>query len=73
MWNFIGIVTRHDYHDYIDQIWDESEDVSKSCKVSVAIIHFANIVKVSERLIISYISKSEYINFSTLTISVYLW
>lgn len=70
MWNFIGIVTRHDY---VDQIWDESEDVSKSCKVSVAIIHFANIVKVSERLIISYISKSEYINFSTLTISVYLW
>lgn len=73
MWNFIGTVTRHDYHVYIDQIWDESEDVSKSCKVSVAIIHFANIVKVSERLIISYISKSEYINFSTLTIRVYLW
>ena len=42
-WNFISVTTRPDYHDSIDKIRNESENVR---------IYFAKIMKAPERSII---------------------
>jgi hypothetical protein len=47
MRDFIGIVMRYDYHEYIDKISEESENVYESCEVSIASVHFTKIANVS--------------------------
>lgn len=51
-WNFISVTTRPDYHDSIDKIRNESENVR---------IYFAKIMKAPERSIIYYIYKFQYL------------
>ena len=37
-WNSVAIVTRHDYHDYVDKILNESSTTYRNYKISVLIV-----------------------------------
>ena len=55
-WNFISTVVSLDYHDYIDETWNISENVYRSYKIFTTEI-FAQIAKIFKQSTIRYIKK----------------
>lgn len=51
---------RHDYDDHIGKIWNTSENLHRNYNIFIVSLHFSEIDKIFDRIIIRYINNSQH-------------
>lgn len=59
-WNFINTVTRDGYCDYVEKVWNKSENLHKSYEIFSVGTYFVKIMKIFKQSIAHYINEPRY-------------